>query len=324
MSGSLFTTAHGQQDKNNTRKKSAPSAPSAVNAVFKHPTSPEKDYTKVANSIVRQIPNGLFPGKSKLLYDYLYSLTRGAIKPVRTVRVSKSGLMKGAGIKSTHTFYNNMRHLESIGLVLPTRIDGEHGGNMYEIMLPEEINLDLVHLAQLGQLTQLAQKLPVAVNADSALAALGSESTNTGVSDAPKTSFKDKIKIDDEFVPLRELGGSAEDWREFVNLLISEYDEASAKTKVVSNAPKFLTAHFRKLISKPIRSDRHKPSDVPKEAPTAIEPFVPAPLSSKGREVVLQSLRKMSSEDMAEHQASYTPEDWEWLQNSISHGETYD
>jgi hypothetical protein len=42
------------------------------------PISPVRDFTKVANSITREaIPAGIFKGKSKQLYDYLYSATRG-------------------------------------------------------------------------------------------------------------------------------------------------------------------------------------------------------------------------------------------------------
>ncbi len=49
----------------------AVSAVSSPSAVTKSPISPERDFTKVANSIVRQIPNGVFVGKSKQMYDYL-------------------------------------------------------------------------------------------------------------------------------------------------------------------------------------------------------------------------------------------------------------
>src|SRR5919202_1089147 len=52
--------------------------------------APARDFSRVANSIVRQaVPAGLFAGKSKQLYDYLYARTRGAVVPVRTVRVTK-------------------------------------------------------------------------------------------------------------------------------------------------------------------------------------------------------------------------------------------
>ena len=52
------------------------------------PTSiaPARDFTRVANSIVREaVAGGYFTGKSKQLYDCLYTLTRGAIVPKRSV-----------------------------------------------------------------------------------------------------------------------------------------------------------------------------------------------------------------------------------------------
>lgn len=49
--------------------------------------APQRDFTKTANSIVREaVPGGSFKGKSKQLYDCLYALTRGAVVPTRTVR----------------------------------------------------------------------------------------------------------------------------------------------------------------------------------------------------------------------------------------------
>src|ERR671921_1928329 len=52
--------------------------------------APAKDFHKVANSITREaVPAGIFTGKSKQLYDCLYHLTRGAIVPVHSVRMSR-------------------------------------------------------------------------------------------------------------------------------------------------------------------------------------------------------------------------------------------
>jgi hypothetical protein len=316
-------------------------APKAVNAVAKHPTSPEKDFTKVANSIFRQIPNGLFTGKSKFLYDHLYSLTRGAIKPIRSVRISKSSLMKGAGIKSVHTFYNNMRHLESIGLVLPTRIDGERGGNIYEVFLPEEINHNLVHLVQLGQVSQLSQEPPVAVSAETALGALGSEPTNTGVSDASKTSFKDKNETSDDeaFAGLTKI--LAESFErisgkkanhsdggkliELAELLVMELELAAARTKSVSNAPAFLTEHLRRrLMSNPSQPKvKNKSTQIGKQNPAEpVETYQAEPLTEKAKETTLKAfisyLEKGQKDYVLTLEDSYTKEDWRWLMEQIS------
>ncbi len=59
-----------------------------------HPISPERDFTKVPNSLTRDVvPLGHFIGKSKQIYDCLYQRTRGAITPTRRLAISKPDLM---------------------------------------------------------------------------------------------------------------------------------------------------------------------------------------------------------------------------------------
>ena len=315
------------------RAVSSPSAVSLPSAGRQQPISPERDFTKVANSIVRQIPKGAFIGKSKQMYDYLYSLTRGAIKPTRIVRVSKSNLMRGSGIKSTHTFYNNVRHLEEIGLINLTRIDGEKSGNQYEVILPEEITkpeciAHIAHLAQVEQLAQLAQKLLVAPSAVSALTALGSESMNTGVSEAPKTSFKD-IKNDDEaFADFlanfsevsRELTGKGlkksdrENWKKLSELLILELRIAARRTNSISSIPAFLTEVLRrKLRDIPTVSKSSKPK-ADTVGQSEANSYEIRALDEAGREAALAELREFAEDDFLEDfKKWYTPEDWSWL-----------
>ncbi|HVF48613.1 MAG TPA: hypothetical protein VNA19_00920, partial [Pyrinomonadaceae bacterium] len=105
------------------------------------PIAPQRDFTRVANSIVREaIPSGAFGGKSKQLYDYLYLKTRGAVVPRRTIRIPKDKLMKGAGIGSEVTLRTNLVKLNISGLVIERVYAGTHGGNEYEVFLPEELN----------------------------------------------------------------------------------------------------------------------------------------------------------------------------------------
>lgn len=104
-----------------------------------HPVAPERDFSKVANSIIRRaVPDGLFTGKSKQLYDCLYSLTRGAVVPSRVVRMSRPKLMKKSGIGSRITFDTNVERLIATGLIQVRQIAGEHQGNEYTVYLPEE------------------------------------------------------------------------------------------------------------------------------------------------------------------------------------------
>jgi hypothetical protein len=106
--------------------------------------APEKDFTRVANSIVREaVPDGLFIGKSKQIYDYLYSITRGAVQPVRSVRVTKADLMRNADIGAERTLRKNLAHLQSLGLIKISEIIGQRYGNEYETFLPEEIASEL-------------------------------------------------------------------------------------------------------------------------------------------------------------------------------------
>ncbi len=106
------------------------------------PVAPVRDFTKVANSIGREaVPAGLFAGKSKQLYDILYGLTRGAVVPARTVRISRPKLMKKAGIGARVTFDANIERLVSVGLIQVQKITGEHEGNEYTVFLPEELSM---------------------------------------------------------------------------------------------------------------------------------------------------------------------------------------
>jgi hypothetical protein len=104
--------------------------------------APIKDFQKVPNSITKAaIPDGLFKqGKSKHLYDVLYSLTRGAIEAKRVIRLSKTKLRKLAGIGSRVTFDSCVSHLETVGLLKIIIHIGEHEGNEFEVFLPEEIS----------------------------------------------------------------------------------------------------------------------------------------------------------------------------------------
>lgn len=82
-------------------------------------------------------PPGL-TGKSKQLFDHFYKLTHGAINPVSTVRISRSQLMSGAGIRSLQTFYKCLNDLILRGLVKKSVIGGEQDGNIYQVFVLAE------------------------------------------------------------------------------------------------------------------------------------------------------------------------------------------
>jgi hypothetical protein len=228
------------------------------------PISPARDYTKVANSIRREaVPAGLFKGKSKQLYDALYGLTRGAVVPNRKVRISRPKLMKLAHIGARVTFDANIEHLRAIGLIAVMVVAGEHEGNEYEVLIPEE--LSLASQTSLTSLTSHAQKLDRLVRLETSQTRHTSSVENTGTYSEPKTSFKTNTeRIDDEaFAALveklktasREVCGkeSSEDdserWAEVAELLVTELKVAASRTTVTS-APAFLAEHLRRRLRK--------------------------------------------------------------------------
>ncbi|HEX8472926.1 MAG TPA: hypothetical protein VF666_02750, partial [Pyrinomonadaceae bacterium] len=189
--------------------------------------SPQRDFMKSANSVVRDaLRNGLFRGKSKQIYDYLYSKTRGAVVPRMSAQLRRSEIMNGSHVGSTHTLRDNLRHLKSVGLVNWEEKAGEQDGNEYFVYLPEEAHLPFdfdgnpVHLntqnsTPSGDKTERnfevdpgqfdcpehpdhpGQKLPRPPRAVSALGAQGSSPIDPTIYGNPNTSFKTYKKIDD-------------------------------------------------------------------------------------------------------------------------------
>jgi hypothetical protein len=298
------------------------------------PTAPDRDYQKVANSVVREVGQGIFTGKSKQMYDYLYSLTRGAINPRRTVRISKPKLMRGTGIGSPQTFYRNINHLESLGLIKRKEIVGQLSGNEYEVFLPEEINVQSV------QSVQSVQKPVVPVLPETELTVPTSNPISTDVLATSKTSFKDTEKTDDEpFGKMNEtlakvfekVSGKrpqkkdAEKLNEFAELIAMELEIAAARTKSISNVPSFLTEHLRRrLIDKSVvvgeKAKTNKPTNAG-NSENVVEEYKAEPLTEQGREAVLKTMReyldKGQNEFIMSFQDSYTQEDWDWLAQEL-------
>jgi hypothetical protein len=232
--------------------------------------SPQRDFHKVANSITRDaLPSGMFNGKAKQLYDCLYSMTRGAIIPSMSVRISRAELMKKSGIGAKVTLEQNLRRLIAAGLVSMKTIGGIQGGNEYTVYLPEEVALPSTPPST-GASTS---SLPSGGENLGALATLETRGPSQGLSvdgeqtsGDPKTSFKTNIeKTDDEALAglnsvlrqtAKEITGrepspvEAERWRELGELLATELKIAAGRTGSVSNVPAFLTEHLRRRLWK--------------------------------------------------------------------------
>jgi hypothetical protein len=247
-----------------TRQTGMTSQSSTTSHTQPPPVSPVRDFTKVANSIHREaVPAGLFTGKSKQLYDCLYSLSRGAVVPSRTIRVSRPRLMKLAGIGARVTFDANVERLVTVGLIQVRTIAGEHHGNEYTVLLPEELSMP--SQTSLTSETSHAQKLDRLVRLETSQTSHTSSVENKGTYDEPNTSFKTRdINTDDEgfaeFVSAvtkttKEITGrepskaEAARWAEVAEVLMTELRIASGRT-TVSSVPAFLAEHLRRRLWK--------------------------------------------------------------------------
>lgn len=327
-----------------------PTTPTAPSQKLE-PVSPNRDFQKVSNSITRQaIPSGLFgSGKAKQLYDALYSLTRGAIRPIRIVRITKPRLMKLAGIGTRQTLWLNLEHLESVGLVRKNVFLGEHGGNEYEVFIPEELpGIDMKTIPTIpttptsptNRVYQV-QNLEGVVGIESNPTAPSSQPINTGASDTPKTSFKDNTKNDDDAgardgfsvmierldAAAKKLTGKnvskreADAWGTLADLLILELEVAASRTDGISSVPAFLTEVLRRQFfasrqqAPSGKSAKTKNDTVGKSDPVSYEI---KPLDEKGRELALDQLREFAGDDfLDDFKKWYMPEDWTWLMKKL-------
>jgi len=226
-----------------------------------HP-APMRDFQKVANSITREaVPAGVFKGKCKQIYDFLYSKTRGAIVPSRSVMLTRQVIMEGSHVGSTKTLFLNLRHLRSAGLISWTECEGTHGGNEYTVYLPEEAVSTLGTMGTQGTQSTSSHNLPSVLSVESTM---GTQSLSCEVSTVAShlnTLIKDKERIDDEAAPLGELfrelerevigknSATLQQWQDLRELLVTELKIAAGRT-TVSNVPAFLTEHLRRRLWK--------------------------------------------------------------------------
>ncbi len=295
--------------------------------------APTRDFTKVANSIVRQaVPLGLFIGKSKLIYDFLYSKTRGAIVPSRSVRITKENLMRGAGVGSERTLYKNLKHLSSVGLVRVNSLGGEHAGSEYTVFLPEETAVPTPPTPP----TDASHKVQSPPTAQSGVSGVGLIVDSQDTSAERKTSSFKTNTIDDEAEALsdfnsilcetaRELTGRApkaadrEQWAELAKVIVGELNEAAARAGAVSSVPAFLTAHLKRRFA-PKLSSRTREGKSPAAAveisapvttPDTERRLTPAEIAEQSR-IIAELLESGYTLEQAEGQfaASAHPDDW--------------
>lgn len=257
------------------------------------PVAPTRDFTRVPNSIVREaIPAGYFTGKSKQIYDCLYAMTRGAIVPVRSVRISMERLMVKADIGSDRTLRKNLARLEGVGLVTIKQIGGTQGGNEFTVFLPEEISPGTTPTTPTTSTTlhhdHPGQNVPVVPVVESASGRGGVNADDTDSSAKSKTFINTNTeKNDDEaFAGLVEMlkqaakkvtgkeptPAEADRWREVGELLAAELQIAASRT-TVSSAPAFLFEHLRRRLRK---ADARQIEQEVREASSGPAPSAPA------------------------------------------------
>lgn len=245
---------------------STPSRPSST-AASSGSIAPERDFTRVANSIIRDaVPAGVFAGKRKQLYDFLYSQTRGAVVPKRKVRISKERLMKGADIGSEVTLRQNLTHLKNAGLLIETVIPGTHGGNEYEVFLPEEVaETTLSRPSTPSRGSDPRHFLEGVEGLETTPSRGGVNVENTYTSTTDKTLYKTSNKNDDDEAfagflatvkkTTKEITGrdtsqtEAQRWQEVAEVLMTELKIAAGRT-TVSSVPAFLAEHLRRRLWK--------------------------------------------------------------------------
>lgn len=307
--------------------------------------SPTRDFTKFANSIVRDaIPNGLFKGTSKSTYDALYQRTRGAIVPVRTIKAIQCDLLSWTNV-SHNTLRTHLKHLQSVGLIKIRYKLGDNKGQEYEVSLPEEVEFEGVYPLHHLPPPSTSQKLVPPSTQKLIGGGGGFMSVNAQQDASPKTSLKTIENNDDEtFAEMQKvltemsekISGKSPaknqkgNWRELAELLAMELEIAAARTKSVSNVPAFLTEHLRRRLLSTSTLAKPPESKVSKSLRVGqandfedknVEVYQAEPLSKQGREAVLKTMQeyldKGQGEFILSFQNTYTTEDWTWLSKEM-------
>lgn len=320
--------------------------------------APTRDFTKVANSIVRDaVPGGLFIGKSKQIYDFLYSLTRGAVVPKRSIRVTKSTLMKGAGIGSERTLLKNLAHLKEVGLIRITEYEGQHAGNEYETLLPEEAGLMALTTptpptpVQSPDSHYSLQKVGTLPTVETEVGRVSLVIENKDSYTDAKTLFKDFLKIDDEmFQTIRNSFGkldqaakkitgknlSKKDFEalnEIFQIIIDETEIARNRTDSVSVYLKFAEENLRRRLYPKTKSEKSPSKDRKGETKDWVNVGADSlteesfelgevePLTAELRNNALQMLKGIVRDNGVEAleslQTNYTAEDFNWLKSEL-------
>lgn len=316
-----------------------------------YPISADRDFSKMPNSIKRALEQGWFINSSFQVYYYLFNLTRTAIKARRIVQVPKAQLLIGSGLKADKALLENIAYLESIGLIVKSVRSGDKKGNLYEVFRPEEVPLGDIPPTHLR--TNPPTNIPTNVGHSSThlpahfndVGGWVQTTENDTSYNAPKTSFKDNIRDDDDmrrvnetFLMMAEKFSAAvkkitgkdvskndsAKWSDLADLLILELEVAASRTGNVSSVPAFLTEVLRRQFFAAQRESVKTSAKQPKRFIDAVgkasvdasaDSFEIKPLDEKGREAALYDLQEFANDPelLEGFEKWYTPEDWQWI-----------
>ncbi len=305
--------------------------------------APENDFNKRANILERDaLPNGLFPGASKAIYDALYLRTLGSINPKKKVQATRRELMKWSGVKNIKTINTHLKKLKDSGLIVVTNFTGEQTGSYYEVLLPEAGDPDQTQSTQTEGKPDAYQKLDSDPDQKTVWVGSGKDVENKDTYRFPKTSLKTNIKNDDEADALfsgfiekfqtaaKKLTGAPlskyerEKWERLADLLVLELETASRHaTNPVSSVPAFLTKVLSSKLLNQKPAERISKSKSGSK-PDTVGKYYPEldgsddeikPLSDESRQAALDLIRefKDDKEFLDSYRKWYTDEDWKWL-----------
>lgn len=311
-------------------------------------TSPTRDFQKIPNSITRDaLPQGTFKGKSKHVYDYLWSVSRGAIQPTRFIKKSRREIKQGSGLGSMVTVDSAIEHLQMIGLLQVIPAVGSLSGNEYEIFAPDELDFSSSSITSISSRTSLTQKVDELDIPESGISSRTQTIETSSSYEDTKTIFKTLNQDDDDSLlaraikVLNEAAKKAtgknltpkdfEALQEIAELIITETEIARSRTSSVSIYLKLAAENLRrKLYTKRVEPKSKNDSksknwvEVGKNQPVVDEydeqgKYIPKPLDEKGREEALQILKDYQSWNapIEDSERFYVSEDWDWLMKNI-------
>jgi hypothetical protein len=246
----------------------------------------------VPNSITREaLQEGLFRGKSKQVWDYLWSISRGAVMPTRVIRKSRKEIKSGSGLGSMVTVDAAIEHLKNLGLLAVRPVIGSLVGNEYEIFTLEEASINPARYTSTSSIssnTSPTHKLDDLDILDSSISSTTQLTENTTGYKSPNTFFN-TIDDDDTHTLLnyfsktlleaanavigRKLTVSEQErvlWNECACVLADELKAAAERAEPISSVPAFLAAHLRRRFARKTKLENsnadqnRKPSLVPK------------------------------------------------------------